>query len=108
MNYFTTSENLPWLIAFMVILLQFFGVLLIIAGLAGRLMAFAIIGLFIGMILTTHFDHGFFMNWMGDKNGEGFEYHLLVIGLALSLLIHGSGKFSGDYFLTKKWFNAKM
>jgi putative oxidoreductase len=101
MNYLTTNEHLPWLVGLMVILLQFFGALFILVGFAGRLMGVAMIGLFIGMILTTHLDHGFFMNWGGNKNGEGFEYHLLVIGLSVLLVLNGSGRFSVDYFLTK-------
>ena len=36
-------------------------------------------------ILTAHAANGFFMNWFGNQKGEGFEYHLLAIGLALAL-----------------------
>jgi uncharacterized membrane protein YphA (DoxX/SURF4 family) len=32
------------------------------------------------------------MNWFGNQKGEGFEYHLLAIGLALIVLIHGGGQ----------------
>jgi putative oxidoreductase len=38
----------------------------------------------------------FFMNWFGNQAGEGFEYHLLVIGLALSALLQGGGKYAVD------------
>lgn len=102
MQYLTGTAGLTWLVGFLVILLQFFGSLLIIAGFAARLMAFAMMGLFSGMILTTHLDHGFFMNWYGSSKGEGFEYHLLVIGLACCLLLNGAGKFSLDYLITCK------
>ncbi|MDB5036965.1 MAG: DoxX family protein, partial [Bacteriovoracaceae bacterium] len=44
----------------------------------------------------------FFMNWSGSQPGEGFEYHLLVIGLALIPLIYGAGNFSIDKILTKQ------
>jgi putative oxidoreductase len=30
------------------------------------------------------------MNWFGQQQGEGYEYHLLVIGLAVALLVTGS------------------
>ena len=36
------------------------------------------------------------MNWAGTQKGEGYEFHLLIIGLALATLINGSGKFSAD------------
>ncbi|MCC6412593.1 MAG: DoxX family protein [Saprospiraceae bacterium] len=103
MNYLTQVENLPWLVGFTVILLQFVGALAILAGFASRLMAFGTIFMFLGMILTSHVQHGFFMNWMGDQKGEGFEYHLLVIGLSLVLMVAGAGQWSVDRLLTRKW-----
>jgi putative oxidoreductase len=36
------------------------------------------------------------MNWMGKQAGEGFEFHLLAIGIAIALLIRGGGAFSID------------
>jgi putative oxidoreductase len=36
------------------------------------------------------------MNWEGAKPGEGFEYHLLALGLALSLVVCGGGAYSVD------------
>jgi putative oxidoreductase len=48
----------------------------------------------------VHWSHGFFMNWSGDQQGEGFEYHLLALGLALSLIIGGGGVWSLDGTLT--------
>jgi putative oxidoreductase len=52
--------------------------------------------LFLGMIFTVHLQFGFFMNWFGNMKGEGFEYHLLVIGILLPLIISGAGKASLD------------
>ena len=42
------------------------------------------------------------MNWFGNQAGEGFEYSLLIIGLALSIVINGSGKWSIDKLISKK------
>ena len=36
------------------------------------------------------------MNWFGKQQGEGNEYHLLVVGLSLALLVTGAGKWSVD------------
>ena len=67
------------------------------AGFASRLWSAAIIGLFTGIIFVgQHAQNGFFMNWFGHQRGEGYEYHLLVIGLALAVIVQGSGKFSVD------------
>lgn len=101
MQYFTDTVGLPWIVGFLVILLQSLGSLLLIAGAAARPLALAIIFLFSGMIVTAHLDYGFFMNWYGTQKGEGFEYHLLVIGLAVLLLVDGAGKYSIDYLLVK-------
>lgn len=101
MSYFTEAAGLPWIVAFLVIMLQSIGALLILAGAGVRLMAFAYIIMFFGMIVTAHADYGFFMNWDGSQKGEGYEYHLLVMGLAALLLLNGSGKFSFDYMVSK-------
>ena len=42
------------------------------------------------------------MNWYGNQKGEGYEYHLLAIGLALIVLIHGGGKASLDSVIQRK------
>ena len=55
-----------------------------------------------GAIITVHLKHGFFMNWAGKQAGEGFEYHLLAIALAVALMITGGGKASIDFLLTRK------
>ena len=100
MGFFTGTLNLPYIIALLVILIEFFGALFLIAGFAARYAAAAVFFLFVGIIFTAHKDNGFFMNWNGDKKGEGFEYHLLVIGMALSVLINGAGAFSADRAIT--------
>lgn len=102
MGFLTGTAGLPWIIAFLVIILEFFGALALIFGFATRVVAIGFIALFAGIIFTSHGSNGFFMNWSGQQPGEGFEYHLLVIGMALALLISGAGKWSVDYALQKK------
>ncbi|HYI08586.1 MAG TPA: hypothetical protein VEK57_05920 [Thermoanaerobaculia bacterium] len=41
------------------------------------------------------------MNWYAERRGEGFEYHLLVLGLVAIVLIAGSGRWSIDRLLNK-------
>lgn len=102
MGFLTETVGLPWILAFLVILIEFFGALLLIAGFATRIVAVGVISLFTGIVFTSHLQNGFFMNWGGSQAGEGFEYHLLAIGIALALLISGAGKWSVDYSLQKK------
>lgn len=96
MGFLTGTLHLPWLIAFMVITIEFFGSISLVTGFASRLWSIAIIVIFIGTIFTAHIGNGFFMNWYGTQKGEGFEYALLVIGLSIATLINGSGKYSID------------
>ena len=101
MAFLTNTMHLPWLIAFVVITIDFFGSIFLVTGFASRLWSIAIVVIFIGTIFTAHIGNGFFMNWYGTQKGEGFEYALLVIGLSIATLINGSGKYSIDYVVFK-------
>ena len=96
MGFFTGTMHIPAVFAFLAILAEFAGSLGLITGLLSRVAAFGIATNMVVAILTTHAANGFFMNWFGNQKGEGFEYHLLAIGLALIVLIHGAGKASLD------------
>ncbi|MEO8110023.1 MAG: DoxX family protein [Ginsengibacter sp.] len=100
-NFFTATMHLPWIIAFLVIIIEFVGSLSFITGFASRLWAALTIVLMLGIIFTSHIGNGFFMNWFGNQKGEGYEYHLLVIGLCLAALVSGSGKYSVDRIIAK-------
>ncbi len=102
MAFLTDTAGLPSIIAFLVIAIEFFGAIALIFGFATRIVAIGIISLFAGIIFTSHLSNGFFMNWSGNLKGEGFEYHLLVIGIAVALLVSGAGRWSIDHALQKK------
>ena len=99
MAFFTGTVHLPWIIGFIVIMIEFFGMLLLVAGVGGRIWALLTIVLMMGILITSHLDNGFFMNWFGNQKGEGYEFDLLVIGLSVATLVNGSGKFSVDGWL---------
>jgi len=102
MQFFTDTMGLPWLVGFLVIIIEFFGSLSLLMGMGSRILAAGVAGLSIGIILTSHLQYGFFMNWFGNQKGEGYEYFLLLIGLSIALLINGSGKLSVDKLLRNK------
>ena len=54
----------------------------------------------VGAIFVVHLQNGFFMNWMGNQKGEGYEYHLLALAIAAALMLRGAGPFSVDRSLT--------
>ena len=101
MTYFTQTAGLPWIIAFLIIMGESLGSLGLIVGFFTRLSALGLICIMVGAITTVHIPNGFFMNWFGKQAGEGFEYHLLVIGMSIPLLISGGGKYSVDGLINK-------
>jgi putative oxidoreductase len=98
---FFTHTGMPAPLAFLIICTEFFGGLGLIFGLLTRIASFGVGCLMIGAIFMVHLPNGFFMNWMGTQKGEGFEFHLLVLAMAATLLLRGAGAFSLDRALSK-------
>ncbi|MDP1769984.1 MAG: DoxX family protein [Nitrospirota bacterium] len=102
MGFFTETMHLPWIVAFLVIVGESFGSIALLLGLLTRFTAASFIVIMLGAITTSHLPNGFFMNWFGKQAGEGYEYHLLVIGIAAALLVTGAGRWSADRIMTEK------
>lgn len=96
MGFLTGPMSLPAPLAALIILIESLGALALVLGIAGRATSAGIAAIMIGAIATVHHANGFFMNWGGTQAGEGFEYHLLAIGLALVVMLRGSGALSVD------------
>lgn len=96
MQMFTTNLHIPWVFAFLAIMAEFLGSWGLITGLFTRVAAFGIGMNMAVAVYMLHWQNGFFMNWFGNQKGEGFEYHILVIGMAIALIIKGGGKWSLD------------
>jgi len=71
----------------------------LITGFFSRVSAFGVAVNMLVAALAVHASNGLFMNWSGNQKGEGFEYHVLAIGLALVVIISGAGKWSIDRLL---------
>jgi putative oxidoreductase len=102
MGFFTEQMHLPALIAFLVIVGEFFGSLGLLVGFLTRFTAASLALIMAGAITLVHLPHGFFMNWFGKQAGEGYEYHLLVIAIAAALVITGAGRWSVDGLVANK------
>src|SRR5437868_7306143 len=85
MHYFTDQVGLPSAVGFAVIMIEFFGPIFLLLGFATRLWSLGIVAVMTGVIVTT-FNQYFFMNWFGTQKTEGFEFFLLAIGMASSLV----------------------
>jgi putative oxidoreductase len=99
-DYFVSS-GLPAFLAVLIIIGEAFGALGLILGFLSRVAALGITIIMLGAILTVHIKFGFFMNWAGTQAGEGFEFHILAIGLGLVVLLKGGGLWSVDAAITK-------
>ena len=100
MGFFTQQMGIPAPLAVLAIAAEFFGGLGLLVGFLGRIAALGILSNMVVAVLMVHRQYGFFMNWAGNQQGEGYEYHLLALALGLAILMNGSGAFSIDRLLT--------
>lgn len=99
-GWMTGALGIPAPLATLAIVTELVAPLLLFVGLGGRFAA-AGLGAVLAVAALTHLPHGFFMNWVGESGGEGFEYHLLGIALALAVVVRGSGALSIDRLLAR-------
>ncbi len=102
LDMFQTAFHIPVYLALAAILAESLGALALIAGFCTRIAALAIAVDMGVAVYLVHWKNGFFMNWMGNQKGEGFEYHLLAIAVALALVIRGGGRWSVDRAIAGK------
>jgi putative oxidoreductase len=102
-QWMTETLGFPSALAALAIVTEFLAPFALVLGLGGRIAALGVIGLMVGAA-STHVANGFFMNWFGalPAGVEGFEYHLLVIVIALAIALRGSGAWSMDRELTRR------
>jgi putative oxidoreductase len=102
MHAFTGMMHIPAPFAFLAIMAEFLGGIGLIVGFLARVAAFGIAMNMCVAIAMVHFANGPFMNWYGNQKGEGYEYHLLAIVIALTIMIRGAGALSVDRAITAK------
>ena len=95
LHHFTENLGVPFIFALLAIAVEFFSSLAIVVGFQTRINALLLAGvMFVASLF--HLQHGFYMNWFGQKAGEGFEFHILAVGMMLALAMLGGGKYSLD------------
>ena len=90
----------PGYLTLAVIFGEFFGSIFLVAGFLTRFCAAAIAIIMLGAIYFVCNQH-FFMNWYAQSRAEGFEMHLLVLGITLCLMYSGGGRASLDLLFYK-------
>jgi putative oxidoreductase len=100
LGWMTGTLGFPAPLAALAITTEFVAPFALLLGFAGRPAALGILGLMLGA-LSTHVANGFFMNWFGSlpAGSEGFEYHIVVMALAATVVLQGSGAWSIDRLL---------
>jgi putative oxidoreductase len=93
---FRDHLGIPAPLAYLAIVAEFFGGLGLIVGFLARVAALGIAITMVVAMAVVHWKFGFFINWFGDKQGHGVEYHLLAVALAAVIIVHGAGAFSVD------------
>jgi len=96
---FREQLRIPAPLALLSVAAEFLGGLGLIVGLLSRIAALGIAVVMIVALVAVHGKFGFFMNWYGEKQGHGIEYHILVLALALAVMVKGAGAFSLDQVL---------
>jgi putative oxidoreductase len=105
MQMFTGRMGIPAVFAELAILAEFLGGIGLIVGLLSRLAAFGIAINMVVAVVMVHASNGLFMNWQGKQAGEGYEYHLLAIAMAVFIAVRGAGAWSLDRVLDA-WFSG--
>jgi putative oxidoreductase len=92
---FFGSIGIPAFLGILAIVAESAGAIALITGFTTRIAAF---GIAVTMLVASqmHKANGFFMNWSGQQKGEGIEYHILAIAIAVALMIGGAGRWSVD------------
>jgi putative oxidoreductase len=78
------------------VLIEFVGACAMIVGFLARPAAVGIIVVMLVAIAKVHGKHGFFLNLGVPGKGPGYEFNVVLIAMALSILIGGAGILSVD------------
>jgi putative oxidoreductase len=105
-GFLTQQMHIPAALAILVFAAEFLAPIGLLFGFLGRVAAFGIAVDFAVALFMVHLPNGFFMNWSGQQKGEGIEFFFLAIGIAIAIMIGGSGAWSLDGMLAKKKNNG--
>jgi putative oxidoreductase len=100
------ARRIPRTIAWLIIVGQSFGSIVLIVGCLGRIAAGGLFIVFTGALIV-HLPDGWTMNWFGERKGEGIEYFVMLLALLLIVIVRGSAAMS-IAFPGDKAYNVRM
>ena len=91
---------------------EFLGGLGILFGCLSRIAGFGVACTMLVAMLSRHLfsGYGYLMNWHGalPYGAEGYEFHTLAIGMALTVMLAGPGVLSVDYLIAKQMEKSQV
>ena len=90
-GHFKSVLHIPAPLFYVAAFTEFFGGIALVAGILTQLAALGIVVVMTVAILKAHAKNGFFLS---SAKGQGFEFNLALIAMALLLLLTGPGKFA--------------
>ncbi len=99
---FTMFEHklgIPPILTFLAIIAEFGGGIGILCGFLTRLSGFGTAAVMAVAMYKVHWVNGFFLN---GPRGNGIEYNLALLGMALALVFTGGGAWSVDRYMFKR------
>lgn len=100
---FEEKLGIPPILTLLAILAEFGGGLGVLSGFLTRLSAAGIAGTMIMAMYKVHWANGFFLNLTcAPGRGHGIEYNIALLGMALSLVFSGGGRWAIDRFIWKR------
>lgn len=104
MQFFQQQLGMPYVLALLAILAEFFGGAFLLLGLFTRVSAVLIAIVMAVALFTVHLSQGFFIT--GVK--IGFEYVFALLLMSLYLAINGGGSFSLDNIIKDQTNNGTL
>lgn len=99
---FEDKLGIPPIFTLLAIIAEFGGGFGVLTGFLTRLSAAGISGVMLVAIYKVHWANGFFLNLTcAAGRGQGIEYNLALLGMALYLMIAGGGKWCLDRLIFK-------
>ncbi len=97
-GYLQNTLGVPAALAVFGVLAEIVASVMLIFGASTGLAAIIVILQMAAAIYLSHAHDGFFMNYFGQlpAGREGYEYNLVLIGMALILFVAGAGRYSLD------------